>query len=334
MADPFSFNAGAVESHYGGAVGAQLLTMAEADPSIVVVAADLGVSPVTGAFVAKYPDRFVETGIAEANAVSVAAGLAAGGMKPYVLQMGAFGALKCAEQIRTDLAATRMPVRILSAWSGLAMGYFGTSHHALEDLAIARTIPGLTVVSCCDDFAAQSLLEQTAKIEGPVFIRLTEGVAHPVYSARPVFGLGRFHSVRQGRDATIIGTGLGTQLAMAAAELLANDDIDVAVLDAAYLKPVDEEAVLHAARTTRAIVTVEEHGIVGGLGSAVADVLATHGVGIDLQMHALPDHPLSVGLPHVLYEHYGLTPAAVAARVRVSLSASPPAPSHPNRPQR
>lgn len=316
MADPFSFNTGAVESRYGGAVGQELLAMGESDPAIVVVAADLGVSSITGAFVTKYPHRFVEAGIAETNAMSIAAGLAASGMKPYVLQMGAFGALKCAEQIRTDMAYTQMPVRILSAWSGLAMGFFGTSHHALEDIAITRAIPGLTVVSPCDDQAARALLRSTADLPGPVFMRLTEGNVHPVYSQQPAITHGQFNAVRNGGDGTIIATGLGVQIAVGAAALLAADGIDIRVLDALYLKPLDEASIVAAARETGAVLTVEEHGVIGGLGSAVAEVIARNGIGTRLQIHGLPDAQLAVGKPQQLFEHYGLTAAAVADRMR------------------
>ncbi|VXD04455.1 Transketolase, C-terminal section [Pseudomonas sp. 9AZ] len=316
MADPFSFNTGAVESKYGGAVGLELLAMGESDPAIVVVAADLGVSPITGAFVTKYPHRFIEAGIAENNAMSIAAGLAAGGMKPYVLQMAAFGALKCAEQIRTDMAYTEMPVRILSAWTGLAMGFFGTSHHALEDIAITRAIPGLTVVSPCDDNAARALLRTTADLLGPVFIRLTEGNHYPVYAEPPVVKHGHFITVREGDDATIIATGLGVQLATGAADALAREGINIRVLDALYLKPLDEVAIVDAARTTRAILTVEEHGVIGGLGSAVAEVIARNGIATRLQLHGLPDTRLAVGKPAQLYSHYGLTIEGVIERMR------------------
>lgn len=320
MADPFSFNTGAIESEYAGDIGTTLVRMGEVDKEMVVVAADLGASPITGAFVETFPDRFFEAGIAETNAMSIAAGLASYGLKPYVLQMAAFGALKCAEQIRTDMAATQMPVRILSAWSGLAMGFFGTSHHALEEFSVLRSIPGLTVVSPCDDNAARALLKITYDLPGPVFYRLTEGNHYPVYDEVPDMTLGKFMQVREGSDATIIGTGMGTQLAAGAADELAREGLKVRVLDAACIKPLDEAAIVHAASTMGAILTVEEHNVNGGLGSAVGEVLARNGLRTRFAISGLPDESLAVGVPPMLYEHYGLTVKATSQRLRDLLS--------------
>ena len=297
-------------------MGSTLVRMGEVDQDMVVVAADLGASPITGAFVETFPDRFIEAGIAEANAMSIAAGLASYGLKPYVLQMAAFGALKCAEQIRADMAATQMPVRILSAWSGLAMGFFGTNHHALEEFSVLRSIPGITVVAPCDDNAARALLKITYDLPGPVFFRLTEGNHYPVYDEVPAIALGKFMQVREGSDATIIGTGMGTQLAAGAADELAKEGLKVRVLDAATIKPLDEAAIIDAASNTGAILTVEEHNVNGGLGSAVGDVLARHGLTPRLGISGLPDEPLAVGVPPMLYEHYGLTIRATVDRLR------------------
>ena len=320
MADPFSFNTGAIESEYTGDIGTTLVRMGEADNDMMIVAADLGASPITGAFVEAFPERFIEAGIAENNAMSIAAGLASYGLKPYVLQMAAFGALKCAEQIRTDMAATQMPVRILSAWSGLAMGFFGTSHHAIEEFSVLRSIPGLTVVSPCDDNATRALLKATYDLPGPVFFRLTEGNHYPVYEDVPQIKLGKFMQVRQGSDATIIGTGMGTQLAAAAADLLKKESLNVSVLDACCIKPLDEAAIIKAAKNTGAILTVEEHNVNGGLGSAVSEVIGRSGIATKIDLLGLPDESLAVGMPPMLYEHYGLTVEATAQRVRELLA--------------
>jgi transketolase len=316
MSDPFSFNTGAVESEYVGNIGQVFVEMGEAHPDMILVAADLGAGPVTGEFVEKFPSRFIDAGIAEANAMSIAAGLASYGLKTYVLQMGSFGALKCAEQIRTDMASTQMPVRILSAWSGLAMGFFGISHHAIEDIAITRAIPGLTVVSPADDNAARALLESTIDVAGPVFIRLTDANVYPVYESVPTMPLGKSLQVREGTDGTIIGTGLGTQLATGAADLLRKEGLEIRVIDAYSLKPLDEEAIVDAAQNTGAILTVEEHLVTGGLGTAVAEVIARNGIATKLEIHGLPDTTLTVGMPEQLYKHYGLTVEATAQRMK------------------
>jgi transketolase len=316
MSDPFSFNAGAVESSYAGNLGEAFRRFGEQDEEVLLISPDLGAGPVTGAFVQQFPERFIDAGIAECNAMSMAAGLATYGYKVFVLQMGAFGALKCAEQIRTDLAFAQVPVRILSAWSGLAMGFFGTTHHAVEDIAITRAIPGLTVLAPADDNAASAMLAASGQVAGPVFIRLTDANVRPVYQEPPDIIIGRFGCVRDGYDGTIIGTGLGAQLAAGAADLLAGEGLSIRVLDAYSLKPLDEAAIVAAARETAAILTVEEHLVTGGLGSAVGEVLARNAIATRFAIHGLPDETLTTGMPDQLYARYGLTIEETAARMR------------------
>ncbi len=316
MSDPFSFNAGAVESSYVGNLGEAFRRFGEQDEQVLLISPDLGGGPVTGAFVQQFPERFIDAGIAECNAMSMAAGMATYGYKVFVLQMGAFGALKCAEQIRADIAFTQVPVRILSAWSGLAMGFFGTTHHAVEDIAITRAIPGLTVLAPADDNAATAMLTACEQVKGPVFIRLTDANVNPVYSEPPEITIGRFGLLREGCHGTIIGTGLGAQLAAGAADLLAQEGLSIRVLDAYSLKPLDEAAILSAASETRAILTVEEHLVTGGLGSAVGEVLARNALGIPFAIQGLPDEVLATGMPDQLYARYGLTIAETASRMR------------------
>lgn len=298
----------------GSAIAAELARLGAERPDLVLLSADMGA--VVPEFRQLYPERYIELGIAETNTVSIAAGLAASGYVPFVLSMAPFGVLKCAEQIRTDWAYNHLPVRMIGRLSGLAMGFFGTSHHAVEDIAVARSITNLTVVSPCDANAAVSLLRSTFDHDGPVYMRVSEGEGRLVYKEPPEIGRGRFVRVREGSDLVIVGTGSGVVSAIGAAELLAKDGISAGVLDACYLKPLDEEAVLEAARTTGAILTVEEHNVVGGLGSAVGEVLARHGLGIAFAIHGLPDEDLDVGVPAALLERYGLDPQGVALRAR------------------
>lgn len=299
-------------------VDVELARLLEERPEAVVLCADMRGS--LGTVRRRFPDRFIDLGIAETNTISVAAGLAACGHLPYAVVMAPFGMLKCAEQIRTDLAYTLMPVRIVARLSGLAMGFFGTSHHAVEDIAIARSITNLTAVAASDARSLTALIRSTVDVPGPVYIRVSEGLEDGIYPEVPAVEYGRFLPVRSGSDVTIIATGIGVQAAVGAAEILSREGISAAVLDAVYLKPFDEEAVLRAAETTGAIVTVEEHNVVGGLGAAVAEVLGRHGVRVRLFTHALPDSDLEVGLPAYLWERYGLTPEGVAARVRQLLA--------------
>jgi transketolase len=314
MEDVFSDEAQALSTNI---VGEELARLGAERPDVVIVSSDMGTT--VSAFRDRYPERFFDFGIAESNAMSAAAGMAASGLVPYVISMAPFGMIKCAEQIRTDLAATKMPVRIITRMSGLSMGFFGASHHAVEDLAIARSITNLTVTASCDNLATAALLRSTIDVDGPVLIRVSEQVPRSVYTTVPEIPYGRFVRVRDGRDVTVIGTGLGVCCALDAAALLEAEGVDVGVLDAAYLKPLDEDAIVEAATNTAAILTVEEHSVVGGLGAAVAEVLARRGLSTRLGVLALPDEDLEVGVPAALLERYGLTGHGVAQRVRALL---------------
>ena len=311
MEDVFSEEAQAASPNV---IGEELARMAAEHPEMVVLSADMGAALLH--MRESFPDRYFDLGIAETNTISVAAGLAASGFVPYIVSMAPFGMIKCAEQIRTDLASTRMPVRIVARLSGLAMGFFGVSHHAIEDLAIARTITNLTVCAPSDSYSTLALLRSTYGVDGPVLVRTSEGIPHPVYASVPTIERGRFVRVRPGDDVTVIANGIGVSAAVDAAEVLAAEGLSVGVLDAAYLKPLDEQAVLDAAARSGALLTVEEHHVLGGLGSMVAEVLGRHGVAAELDMLALPDEDLDVGVPGALIKHYGLTPAGVADRVR------------------
>jgi transketolase len=302
----------------GNPVGAALARLADTDPRVIALSADM--SAPLGELRERHPDRYIEMGIAETNTVSVAAGLAACGMVPYVLSMAPFGVLKCAEQLRTDVTYTNLPVRLIGRLSGLAMGFFGTSHHAVEDIAIARTLANFTVVAPADDNAALGLLLSGVDHPGPVFYRISEGTT-PVYDKPRTFEYGRWSQVRDGGDVTIIATGLGVGVAVGAAGLLAAGGISAGVLDALYLKPADTAAVRRAAEGSRALLTVEEHSEIGGLGALVAEVLGRERLSVPLASVALPDTDLEVGVPAALYEYYGLTPAGVAARARSLLGA-------------
>lgn len=292
-------------------LGSALADLVDRHDDVVVISADLGST--LSDLRERHPERYVELGIAETNTISVAAGMAASGLRPYVLAFAPFGMIKCAEQIRTDLAATMMPVTLVTRLSGLAMGYFGTSHHAVEDLAIARSITNLTVMTPADNNATLGLLEASHDERGPVLLRVSEATA-TVHPSVPALQRGRFLRVRDGRDLTIIGTGTGVGCALGAAAALEEQGISARVLDAAYIKPLDEDAILAAARETGAVLTVEEHNVVGGLGSAVAEVLGRHRAATPLGVVALPDEDLEVGVPAELLAHYGLTVEGVTAR--------------------
>jgi transketolase len=292
--------------------GYAVTELAASDSRILTLTADL--SNTLAEFREKFPDRYVELGIAETNSVSLAAGLATCGYVPYIFSMAPFGVLKCAEQLRTDVDYNHLPVRLVGRLSGLAMGYFGTSHYAVEDIAIARTLNNTVVAAPADALSAVSLLRSTASLEGPAYIRIAEQVPK-VYDKEPSYGLGEWLRLRSGGDLTLIGHGLGVSLAVEAAELLAGEHgIESDVFDAAYVRPFDAEALTQSAARTGRVLTIEDHSVVGGLGSLVAETLAARKVSAELAQAALPAEDLEVGVPADLYDYYGLTAAAVAAK--------------------
>lgn len=297
----------------------ELIALAETREDIVVLTADLASSNGLSAFRERFPERFVNTGIAEQNMMSIAAGMAACGMTPFVSTFASFASLLCAEHLRTDLAYTCQKVRVLAHHAGISMGFYGTSHHAVEDLAVTRAIAGLDVTSAADGNAIRGLLRATLDIPGPAYIRIGRGAEKPVHDRVPTLARGKFVRLRDGIDATIIATGMTVHPALAAADELAQAGLAVRVLDAAWIKPLDVAAILSAARETNAILTVEDHNPHGGLGGAVAEVLAEHGAGVRFRRHALPDDYVLVAPPTHLYRHYGLSPAGIAAALRALL---------------
>jgi transketolase len=293
--------------------GYVIAELAETDPRIVTLTSDMG--RVLADFRSRFPERYVEMGIAETNTISVAAGLATCGLRPYVFAMSSFGILKCAEQLRTDIAYNHLPVTLVGRLTGLALGFFGTSHHAVEDVAVARSLTNMVVIAPADSNAVLGLMRSTAGIDEPRYIRIAED-ALQVYDEPPQIEFGCWPRLRSGTDISLIGHGMGTGIAMAAARILESQDVQVDLYDAAFLKPHDEKALLDTARRTGRVLTIEEHSEIGGLGSMVAESLGRHGVSARLDRCALPDQDLEVGTPAQLHEHYGLTPAAVCERIR------------------
>lgn len=294
----------------------ELSAIARERDDVVVMTADLASSNGLAEFQEAFPERFVNTGIAEQNMMSIAAGLAASGMTVFVSTFASFASLLCAEQVRTDLAYANMKVRILSHHAGISMGFYGTTHHAVEDIALTRAMSNMTVACPCDGNAVRGMLRATLDLDGPVYLRIGRGAEKDVYDAVPTFEPGRFMTLREGKDATIIATGQGVRAALDAAALLEADGLSVRVLDAAFIKPLDTAAILQAADETGTILTVEEHNPNGGLGGAVAEVLAEAGLGIRFRRHALPDEFALIAPPTHLYRHYGLTGDGVATALK------------------
>jgi transketolase len=288
---------------------------------IVAGSADLKFSNGLVRFQERHPDRYIQFGISEQHMVSTAAGLATAGWQPYVATFASFMALLACEQIRTDCAYTKLPVRLIGHHSGITLGFYGTSHHATEDLAITRSIAGLTVIAPSDTTQLGSALRAASAWEGPIYFRIGRGQDPDVYhQGDRGFTIGRAIEHGTGNDLTIIATGSMVHPALAAAERLKADGISTGVLDMHTIKPLDVEAITAAAARSRIIMTVEEHNILGGLGGAVSEVVAEHTLGARVIRHGFKDEYALIGPPTHLYRHYGLDADGIEAKARGALA--------------
>lgn len=250
-----------------------LLELAAEDPRVLCVDSDMG--GLDDLFKPVLPGQYLNVGIAEANLMSVSAGLAATGFLPYANTMSGFASARACEQVKIDIAQNNLPVRIVATHGGLSAGHYGPTHHAVEDLAIMRTLPNLTVVVPADSAETEYALRATSALPGPLFLRLGRNPVSPVYNGPYEFRLGEAVRLREGTHLTIVATGpQPVTMAMEAAETLAGQGISARVLNMHTIKPIDREALTAAARETGALVTVEDHVLAGGLGSAVCEVVA------------------------------------------------------------
>jgi transketolase len=301
-------------------LGEELADLADHDPRIAVLTADLANANRTNDFRARHPDRFFNLGIAEKNMMTVAAGMAACGHVPYAATFASFCAILGAEQAKTDCAYPGMKVRLVGHHSGMSMGFYGTSHHALEDLAITRTIADLTVICATDANHLRAVLRASVDHPGAMYIRLGRGRDPEVYPEVPKgFRIGRAATLRKGDDLAIICCGAVVRACLDAAAKLAERGIAARVIDMHTIKPLDAAAIRKAARETAAILTVEEHNITGGLGSAVAEVLVEE-ARVPFLRHGVPDEFVPVGPPAALYAHYKLDADGIVKKALAVLS--------------
>jgi transketolase len=302
--------------------GEELADLADSDPRIVVLTADLSRANRTSDFAERHPDRFFNVGVAEQNMVSIAAGMASTGLMPFVGTFAAYIALLTAEQVRTDCAYTGMPVRFLAHHSGMSLGYYGTSHHALEDIGVMRSIAELTVVCAADANQLRAILRRSLEWPGPIYIRLGRGRDPEVYESVPEdFQLGRAARLRDGHDLTLIATGSEVRACLDAAEKLEQEGISARVVDMHTIQPLDTAEISAAAEETAAILTVEEHNRRGGLGSAVAETLAEAGHHVRFARHGVPDEHVVLGPPAALYARYRLDADGIESVAREFIAA-------------
>ena len=295
------------------AFGQALLDLARLEPRTVVVSADtqdlLGIRP----YIERHPERFVELGIAEQNAIGVAAGLATTGMRPYVCAYAPFITARSMEQLRNDVAYARQRVVIGAAASGVSLGVAGGTHHALEDLALLRSFPNMTVIVPADAEEAWRAALATRDIDGPVYLRLGGRVEEPpVNPPGQPFRPGRATVLRSGKDIAIIACGALVAPALQAAETLAAQGVDARVINLHTIKPLDRETILAAAAETGRIVTAEEHHLTGGLGGAVAELLSQE-LPTRMRMVGMPDEFACIGPTPKVREKYGMSAAGIVA---------------------
>jgi len=299
------------------AFGETLLELGGKHPDIVVLDADLSKSTMSKMFAAKYPERFFEMGIQEANMIGVGAGLALSGKKPFICSFACFVTGRY-DTIRISVAYSEAPVRIVGTHAGIGIGEDGNSQMGLEDLGLMRGLPNMHVIQPADDIETRLAVAWMAENDVPSYIRLTRQAVRDVNGDSYRFVMGKAVELVPGSDVTIMATGGTVGNAVDAAELLNKDGIDAAVLNIHTIKPIDRAAVADHAKKTGLIVTVEDHNIIGGLGSAVAEVLSETGIG-RLVRHGLHDVFGESGTTDELYAKYRLDATGIAAVVKESL---------------
>ena len=286
----------------------------------VVLDADLAAATKTGVFKKKFPERFFDCGIAEGNMMTVAAGLAAAGQVPFASTFAMFAAGRAFEQIRNSIAYPHLNVKIGATHAGITVGEDGATHQCLEDLGVMRTIPGMAIVNPADATEARAAVEWAINYNGPVYLRFGRMAVPVLYDQNTYkFEFGKGITMADGKDVTIVATGYMVHLALEAAETLAAEGIDARVINIHTIKPLDKEIILKAAEETGAIVTAEEHNIIGGLGSAVAETVC-EGCPVPMLRVGVEDKFGKSGKVPPLLEEYGLTAANIAAKAKIAAS--------------
>ncbi|MET1033099.1 MAG: transketolase C-terminal domain-containing protein [Candidatus Saccharimonadales bacterium] len=301
--------------------GRGLATAGEKDSRIVAACADLTGSTAINVFAEKFPDRFIEIGVAEQNLVTVGAGLAAMGKIPFVSSYAAFCPGRCWEQIRTTICLNERPVKIIGAHAGLSVGLDGATHQMLEDIALMRSLPHMVVIVPGDSLEAEkATLAMAADDVNPGYLRLAREDVPILTTDKTPFEIGKAYVYREGKDITLLSTGLMTYHAMVAAEILAKDGIDAEVVHVPTIKPLDEKTILTSLRKTGRAITIEEGQIAAGFGSAVAE-LASEQHPVPIRRMGMRDHFGESGKPDELFEHFGLTATHIAMNAHELLEA-------------
>ena len=301
------------------AYGKALAALANENKNIVVLDADLSKSTKTADFKKACPERFINMGIAEGNMMSVAAGLSTCGKIPFASTFAMFAAGRAFEQIRNSICYPRLNVKICATHAGLTVGEDGASHESIEDMAIMRAIPNMTVLVPADGVEAEQMILEAAKFNGPMYVRLGRSAVPTIFDENYKFQIGKGNVVRQGNDVSIIACGIMVNEAILAHEALKSEGINARVINMSTIKPIDRELIINAAKETGAIVTAEEHSIIGGLGSAVSEVVSEE-CPVVVKKVGVKDTFGESGTPAELLKKYGLTAEDIVNSVKEAIA--------------
>ncbi|QTL99447.1 transketolase family protein [Iocasia frigidifontis] len=298
------------------AFGEALVEIGLENEDVVVLDADVSGSTRTAKFAVEYPERFFNVGIAEQNMVSIASGLALGGKIPFVSTFSFLLTSRALDQVRTGIAYPKLNVRIAGGYGGLSDSFDGPTHHSICDVAIMRSLPNMKVVVAADAPSTKAIVKESIKWDGPVFLRLSRAEVPIIFDDHYDFELGKGNLIQKGSDVTIIANGVMLSKALEAVKTLDNEGIKAELIEMASVKPIDEEMIVKSAQKTKAVITAEEHNVIGGLGSAVAETLAKNGIGKPLAMVGVEDTFTETGDYEELLAKYGLSANNIVEKVK------------------
>lgn len=301
--------------------GKALVDLGRAHPEVVALTADLAKSTKIGEFQQEFPDRFFNVGIAEQNMFGIAAGMAKAGLIPFLSTFSIFASLRAADQLHTDLCYQNVNAKVIATHAGTSFGQAGSTHHAIVDIAVARSIPNLTVVCPADGYETYNAVTAAYNTPGPFYIRMNRGFDRVLYKDFDYgFELGKSVTVHEGTDITVIATGSCVFQALQAAEFLDKaDGLKVRVINMHTIKPIDKEAIIKAAVETRRIITAEDHNVIGGLGSAVAEVVVESGKGCAFKKLGLQDEFAPIGLHEDIMSIIGIDSNGIINSIREAM---------------
>ena len=301
----------AIRQSYGEA----LADLGKKNEKIVVLDADLSSATKTNIFAKEFPERFFDMGIAEANMMGTAAGLATCGKIPYVSTFAAFAAGRAYDQIRCSVCYPKLNVKICVTHSGITVGEDGATHQMIEDISMMRTMPNMTVMTTSDDVETKWAVEEISKIEGPVYLRLARVKTNKIYEENQKFEIGKAIQIGEGTDATIFATGVTVEQALIAKEELHKQGIEVRVVDMHTIKPIDKEMIIKCAKATKKLISVEDHSVIGGLGSAISEVL-TENYPVKLKRIGIKDCFGRSGKAEELIKYFGIDSESIKKAVQ------------------